>query len=163
LLEIPDQFWLGKIRKIGDPNPNDNALMPRYEVWFHVPIDSNADIWSYKTKYRPEKIRNNPQATAILTINHFLTVKFTLTRTQQMRAEALKLLKRVLQIDQQSSSPTSITPIDSPVSSPDPLTPPAPSTPIIPTDNDETEVDESLIFFYYLQLRLTNIYSSYYF
>ena len=66
-----------------DLDPNVMPLVPRYQIWFYVPMQEGADLWNKKTKYRPNKLminrQENPKATGIFTLNHFLTVKFTLT------------------------------------------------------------------------------------
>ena len=92
-----------------DPDPNVMPLVPRYQIWFYVPTQEGADLWNKKTKYRPDKLminrQENPEATGIFTLNHFLTVKFTLTRTHCMRTQALKLIKQIIQIDNNTNSP----------------------------------------------------------
>ena len=97
------------MRRVLDPDPNVMPLVPRYQIWFYVPTQEGADLWDKKTKYRPDKLmlnrQENPEATGIFTLNHFLTVKFTLTRTHCIRTQALKLIKQIIQIDNNTNSP----------------------------------------------------------
>jgi hypothetical protein len=105
-MDQPDSFWLAKIRRVMDPIPHTEPPEPQYQVWFYVLCDPTADQWSYKNKWRAEKIKDNPQALGVFTINHFLTVKFTLTKTKHLRKETLKLIREVLRIDNNNNNNT---------------------------------------------------------
>ena len=94
--------------------------------------------------------QENPEATGIFTLNHFLTVKFTLTQTHCMRTQALKLIKQIIQIDNNTNSPL-VSDNENPSASPTPRISStlnsenenpssAPSTPrISSTSNSENE------------------------
>lgn len=95
----PNSFWLGRVRKIVDPPPGSDTTQPHYQIWFQIQRDPDSDIWNFKTKWKADKIKNNPAALGIYTLNHFLTVKFTMTKSHALRKETLKLIRQVLNID----------------------------------------------------------------
>jgi hypothetical protein len=76
-----DEFWMGKIRQI-NTNTDDNLIY--YNVWYYEP-EKESDQWSYKTVWKACKL-DQPDSTANLTQDHFLTVQFKLGRGSKMKA-----------------------------------------------------------------------------
>ncbi len=65
-------------------------------MWYQVPATPNANIWNCKTIWKNDTLRNNPDATEILSLNHFITAKFTFARGRKLYAGALRLIKQLL-------------------------------------------------------------------
>jgi hypothetical protein len=101
--EETDSFWVGKVRCILDSLRHSDPPQPQYQIWFHVPAEEGSNIWDFKTKWRAEKIKDNPAALGIYTINHFLSVKFTMTKTKLLRKETIHLIRLILQVDAPNS------------------------------------------------------------
>jgi hypothetical protein len=98
-------FFIAKVRKIVAPPVGEDETKTWYQVWYYEPTISTADPCHFRTKWKLLHLRDNPVATSILSLNHFLTVKFKLTRTMCLRKETLELIKTTQLIDVANINP----------------------------------------------------------
>jgi hypothetical protein len=76
-------FFLGRIRSILD-SPATTTLTPlvtQYQVWYFETDSTLAKIWDFHTTWHAMILKNNSSATATISLEHCLTVKFKLTRS----------------------------------------------------------------------------------
>ncbi len=70
-----------------------------YEVQYQLPTSLEANIWSCKTKWKNAPLKNNPDATEILSLEQLITVKFKFTQRHKLYTGALTLIKQLLRIE----------------------------------------------------------------
>ena len=142
-----------------------------YNIWYYTTTTDNADVFDHKTKWKLCNLRETT-STADVSLEHFLTVRFTLTKTQHMRVKAIELIQAVLRLDEEtgdvvspsrpqssSSSSSTSSASSSPGSSPPwPDSPPVTHSPQSPQDifnstttnqqtanNDESEQSDNSV------------------
>ena len=98
-------FWLAKVRNIVDPpDGQEDNNVPWYQVWYYEQENAADDPWKHTTGWKLCNIRKqNSNALAVLSLDHFITAKFKMTKRNRIRKPTLNLIRRVIQLDAQEN------------------------------------------------------------